>query len=113
MTMHPDLKRALVTGAALAAAILVFLMGTGTGYGTATYLTPDPSSCLEALDRADQVMDLVDDRNQAIADGIDAYEDLDADGIDHATHQIADIDEQIGALGYPDARDECRTEMDR
>lgn len=113
MTMHPYLKRGLIAGAAVITAGIVFLSGTGAGYGTATYLAPDSAPCLTALDRADQIMGLVDDRNQAIADGMDAYEQLDVDGIDHATHQISDIDEEIAALDYPGARDECRTEMDR
>lgn len=113
MNMHPDLKRGLITGAAVIGLGAAFLLGGGTGYGTAYFTAPDPEPCLTALDRADDAFTLIDERNATIADGMTAYEALDVAGIDQATEDIGTIDDQIEALRYPDARDECREVFDR
>ena len=73
-----------------------------------------PDSCLTALDRADDLIDLATEGFGYSADAMGAAAIFDADGIDEATEKMGDLTPRIQAIGekYVASRVSCQMEAE-
>lgn len=97
--------------------VVAALAVTTAGCGTA--ITPSradnnpqhlgaPQACLDALDRAEDLFNLISHVIDVAIDGINATANNNQAGIDDATRRITDLGNQIDRSGYETAAYECR-----